>query len=59
MDLRMPQMDGVSATGRLEAAHPGVSVVVLTTYETDGDILCAVEAGTTVTTHLLSGPGAR
>lgn len=47
MDLRMPRMDGVSATARIGAEHPGVRVVVLTTYETDGDILRAVEAGAT------------
>lgn len=47
MDLRMPRMDGVSATGRIGAEHPDVRVVVLTTYETDGDILRAVEAGAT------------
>ena len=47
MDLRMPRMDGVSATARIGAEHPGVRGVVLTTYETDGDILRAVEAGAT------------
>ncbi len=47
MDLRMPRMDGVTATGRIGAEHPDVRVVVLTTYETDGDILRAVEAGAT------------
>ncbi|WP_408608400.1 response regulator [Actinomyces howellii] len=45
MDLRMPGTDGVEATRRvLEAADPP-RVVVLTTYDTDGDILRAVEAG--------------
>lgn len=47
MDLRMPVLDGVAATERLLAAHPAVRVVILTTYETDGDILRAVEAGAT------------
>ncbi|HRA49717.1 response regulator transcription factor [Actinotalea sp.] len=47
MDLRMPVLDGVAATERLLVAHPAVRVVVLTTYETDGDILRAVEAGAT------------
>jgi DNA-binding NarL/FixJ family response regulator len=45
MDLRMPRMDGVTATERLAAAHPGVRVLVLTTYDTDADIVRAVEAG--------------
>jgi len=47
MDLRMPRMDGVEATGRISAAHPGVRVLVLTTYDTDADIVRAVEAGAT------------
>lgn len=47
MDLRMPRVDGATATGQVLAAHPEVRVVVLTTYETDADILRAVEAGAT------------
>jgi DNA-binding NarL/FixJ family response regulator len=45
MDLRMPGGDGVSATEKLLSAVPGVRVVVLTTYESDRDILRAIEAG--------------
>jgi len=45
MDLRMPGTDGVWATERILAASVGSKVVVLTTYETDADILRAVEAG--------------
>jgi DNA-binding NarL/FixJ family response regulator len=45
MDLRLPGGDGVTATSRVLADQPGVRVVVLTTYETDADILRAVEAG--------------
>jgi DNA-binding NarL/FixJ family response regulator len=45
MDLRMPGMDGVAATGRIKDEHPEVQVLVLTTYETDADILHAVEKG--------------
>ncbi len=47
MDLRMPVVDGVAATTALRAAHPGVQVLVLTTYDSDHDILRAVEAGAT------------
>ena len=47
MDLWMPVMDGTTATERILAATPTVRVVVLTTYETDADILRAVEAGAT------------
>ena len=43
MDLRMPGMDG--ATAHITAHHPEVKVLVVTTYETDTDILRAVEAG--------------
>jgi len=46
MDLRMPVMDGVEATTRIVAAG-GPRVLVLTTYDTDADILRAVEAGAT------------
>ena len=45
MDLRMPGGDGVSATTGVLAAAPSARVVVLTTYESDTDILRAVEAG--------------
>ena len=45
MDLRIPGLDGVEATRRILAAPAPPRVVVLTTYDTDGDILPAVEAG--------------
>ncbi len=48
MDLRMPGVDGVAATARLaagEAGSPAPRVLILTTYETDEQILAAVEAG--------------
>jgi DNA-binding NarL/FixJ family response regulator len=45
MDLRMPGGDGVAATTAISKQHPGTHVVVLTTYDTDADILRAVEAG--------------
>jgi DNA-binding NarL/FixJ family response regulator len=45
MDLRMPRRDGVSATGAIVSEYPATKVLVLTTYDTDTDILHAVEAG--------------
>ena len=47
MDLRMPEMEGVAAIRAIKAAHPAVHVLVLTTYDTDAEILRAVEAGAT------------
>ena len=47
MDLRMPGMGGVEAITRLREVAPGVRVLVLTTYDTDSDVLAAIEAGAT------------
>jgi len=45
MDLNMPRCDGVEATRRIRADHPGTQVVVLTTYSDDESILGALQAG--------------
>ena len=47
MDLRMPDGDGVSAITRIREEQPRARILVLTTYDTDADILRAVEAGAT------------
>ena len=51
VDLRMPVQDGVATIRALRAERPGAPkpphVLVLTTYDTDSDILHAVEAGAT------------
>ncbi len=45
MDLRMPMLDGDAATARILAREPGIRVLILTTYESDDQILAAIEAG--------------
>ena len=47
MDLRMPEVDGVEAIGRIKEENPHVHILVLTTYDSDADILRAIEAGAT------------
>jgi DNA-binding NarL/FixJ family response regulator len=45
MDLNMPVMGGVEATGRIRTEHPDVVVLVLTTFDDDESILAALQAG--------------
>ena len=45
MDLIMPGMDGVETTRQLKKAHPGVQVIVLTSYHEDEHIFPAIRAG--------------
>jgi DNA-binding NarL/FixJ family response regulator len=47
MDLRMPVMDGVAAIKELVRLDLPARVLVLTTYDTDKDVLPAIEAGAT------------
>jgi DNA-binding NarL/FixJ family response regulator len=47
MDLRMPVMDGVTATNQIKNCRPEIQILVLTTYDSDADILPAIEAGAT------------
>lgn len=47
MDLRMPRLGGAEAIRRLRQEVPDARVLVLTTYDTDSDVLPAVEAGAT------------
>ncbi|MFC7722785.1 response regulator [Nonomuraea recticatena] len=49
MDLRMPEMDGVSAITALRHSHPHIKTLVLTTFDGDSDVLPAIEAGATAT----------
>lgn len=45
MDLRMPGQDGVWATERILGAQPSTRILIVTTYESDSDIVRAVETG--------------
>ncbi len=47
MDLRMPRLDGAGATELIRRDFPSVAVLVLTTYDSDADIVRAIEAGAT------------
>ena len=45
MDVRMPDLDGISATREILAVSPHVKVVILTTFEQDDYIFGALNAG--------------
>ena len=45
MDVRMPDLDGISATREIVAASPDAQVVILTTFEQDDYIFGALNAG--------------
>jgi DNA-binding NarL/FixJ family response regulator len=47
LDLRMPVLDGVGTTRAIKRISPDTNVLVLTTYESDADVLRAIEAGAT------------
>ena len=45
MDLKMPIVDGIEATRQITEADPTAKVLVLTTFETDSDVIQALKAG--------------
>jgi DNA-binding NarL/FixJ family response regulator len=45
MDVRMPRLDGVQATERIQARWPGVRVLILTTFDDEEYILAGLRAG--------------
>ena len=47
MDLRMPELDGVEAIQAIKSDNPSTYILVLTTYDSDADIIRAIEAGAT------------
>jgi DNA-binding NarL/FixJ family response regulator len=55
MDLHMAGTNGIEATRRIAAAHPGVAVLVLTMLEDDASLFAAMRAG--ARGYLLKGAG--
>lgn len=47
MDLRMPGLDGVGAIEAIKKVKSTANIIVLTTYDSDADIVRAIEAGAT------------
>ena len=45
VDIRMPVLDGIAATQRITAEHPGTRVLVLTTFDLDEYVYDALRAG--------------
>lgn len=45
MDVRMPGMDGVAATAALREQVPDARVLILTTFDSESDVLPSIEAG--------------
>jgi DNA-binding NarL/FixJ family response regulator len=45
MDLKMPGIDGIEATRQITEADPNIKVLILTTFETDSNVIQALKAG--------------
>ena len=45
MDIRMPELDGLAATRQLRVTHPGVRVLIVTTFDLDEYVYDALQAG--------------
>ena len=45
LDIQMPELNGIEATRRIKAGHPGVHVLVLTAYDDDPYIFALLQAG--------------
>ena len=45
MDIKMPNADGIEATRQITEADPSIKILVLTTFETDSQVIQALKAG--------------
>ncbi len=45
MDIGLPGMDGIKATGIIKKRYPGISILMLTIFEEEDKILQAIRAG--------------
>ena len=45
MDIKMPSVDGIEATRQIVQALPSTKVLILTTFETDSQVIQALKAG--------------
>lgn len=45
MDIRMPEMNGITATQKIKDKYPNIKVIILTTFEDDESIKEAIRSG--------------
>src|SRR5207237_3620614 len=45
IDIKMPNVDGIEATRQIVELVPGIKVLILTTFETDSQVIQALKAG--------------
>ena len=45
MDIRMPGMDGITATGKIKQLYPGIKVIIQTVFDDDEKIFLSLKAG--------------